>query len=124
MFNIIVYISLFCFVKAIQGPPQGTCDKIHQYEGICQPHSDAENYQADHEASHQEGCGSHLGTDYILCVYSRGESNVSVHYPGLLNSFLVFERLIAHGAMGRQIDPSWGGPIELFLVPTSAPLLV
>ena len=30
----------------------------------------------------------------------------------------------AHGAMGHRIDPSWGGPIELFLVPTSAPRLV
>ena len=30
----------------------------------------------------------------------------------------------AHGAMGRRIDPSWGGPIELFLVPASAPQLV
>ena len=30
----------------------------------------------------------------------------------------------AHGAMGRRIDPSWGGPIELFLVPASAPRLV
>ena len=27
----------------------------------------------------------------------------------------------AHGAMGRRIDPSWGGPIELFLVPASSP---
>ena len=27
-------------------------------------------------------------------------------------------------AMGRRIDPSWGGPIELFLVPASAPRLV
>ena len=27
-------------------------------------------------------------------------------------------------AMGRQIDPSWGGPIELFLIPASAPRLV
>ena len=26
-----------------------------------------------------------------------------------------------HGAMGRRIDPSWGGPIELFLVSASAP---
>ena len=26
-------------------------------------------------------------------------------------------RAFAHGAMGYQIDPSWGGPIELFLVP-------
>ena len=23
----------------------------------------------------------------------------------------------AHGPMGRRIDPSWSGPIELFLVP-------
>ena len=30
-------------------------------------------------------------------------------------------RAFAHGAMGHQIDPSWGGPIELFLVPASAP---
>ena len=33
-------------------------------------------------------------------------------------------RAFAHGAMGRRIDPSWGGPIELFLVPTIAPRLV
>ena len=29
-------------------------------------------------------------------------------------------KAFAHGAMGRWIDPSWGGPIELFLVPASA----
>ena len=34
------------------------------------------------------------------------------------------ERDVAHGAMGRWIDPSWGGPIELFLIPASAPRLV
>ena len=33
-------------------------------------------------------------------------------------------RVFAHGAMGRRIDPPWGGPIELFLVPASAPRLV
>ena len=33
-------------------------------------------------------------------------------------------RAFAHGAMGRRIDPLWGGPIELFLVPASAPRLV
>ena len=33
-------------------------------------------------------------------------------------------RVFAHGAMGRRIDPSLGGPIELFLVPASAPRLV
>ena len=37
-------------------------------------------------------------------------------------SFVV--RAFAHGTMGRQIDPTWGGPIELFLVPASAPRLV
>ena len=30
-------------------------------------------------------------------------------------------RAFAHGAMGRRIDPSCGEPIELFLVPASAP---
>ena len=30
-------------------------------------------------------------------------------------------RVFAHGAMGCQIDPSWCGPIELFLVPASDP---
>ena len=33
-------------------------------------------------------------------------------------------RDFAHGAMGRRIDPSWSGLIELFLVPASAPRLV
>ena len=28
-------------------------------------------------------------------------------------------RAFAHGAMGRRIDPSWDGPIELFLAPAS-----
>ena len=33
-------------------------------------------------------------------------------------------RAFAHGAKGRRIDPSWGEPIELFLVPASPPRLV
>ena len=33
-------------------------------------------------------------------------------------------RAFAHSAMGRRIDPSSGGPIELFLVPASTPRLV
>ena len=33
-------------------------------------------------------------------------------------------RVFAHGVMGRQIDPLCGEPIELFLVPASAPRLV
>ena len=35
--------------------------------------------------------------------------------PGARCSSVV--RGFAHGAMGRRIDPSWGGPIELFLIP-------
>ena len=31
--------------------------------------------------------------------------------------------MFAHGVMGRRIDPSWGEPIELFLVSASAPRL-
>ena len=33
-------------------------------------------------------------------------------------------RAFAHGTMGRRINHSWGGPIEPFLVPSSAPRLV
>ena len=33
-------------------------------------------------------------------------------------------RVFAHGTMGRRINPSWSGPIELFLVPASASRLV
>ena len=33
-------------------------------------------------------------------------------------------KAFAHGAMDRRIDPSWGGPIELFLVPARASRLV
>ena len=33
-------------------------------------------------------------------------------------------RAFAHGAMGHRINPSCGEPIELFLVPASAPRLV
>ena len=38
-----------------------------------------------------------------------------------LSLSVLVARAFAHGAMGRRIDPSWGGPIELFLVPASAP---
>ena len=30
-------------------------------------------------------------------------------------------KAFAHGAMGRRVDPSWSGPIELFRIPASAP---
>ena len=36
----------------------------------------------------------------------------------------IYSETFTHGAMGRRIDPSCAGPIELFLVPASAPRLV
>ena len=53
----------------------------------------------------------------------------SKHIRSLIWSFLGARcssvvRAFAHGVMSRRIDPSWGGPIELFLVPASAPRLV
>ena len=51
-----------------------------------------------------------LGNVYFLILGARCSSVV---------------RAFARGAMGRRIDhSSWGGPIELFLVPASAPRLV
>ena len=41
-----------------------------------------------------------------------------------MNSWQIPLFVSIYGAIGRQIDPSWGGPIELFLVPASAPWLV
>ena len=46
-----------------------------------------------------------------------GDSTSSALIPAILGAF-------AYSAMGRRIDPSWGGPIELFLVPGSATCLV
>ena len=51
----------------------------------------------------------------------RGRVSVTVtviwhqSLPGARCSSVV--RTFAHGALGRRIDPSWGGPIELFPVP-------
>ena len=45
--------------------------------------------------------------------YDFSQATISVKI-GVRCSSVV--RAFAHSAMGRQIDPSWGGPIELFLV--------
>ena len=59
-----------------------------------------------------------------MCRLDAGSScRMSVSRPKPL-LFLVPVPNITHGAMGRRIDPSWGGPIELFLVPASAPVRV
>ena len=47
--------------------------------------------------------------------------DVRHYYYGLGARCSSVVRAFAHGAMGHRIDPSWGGLIELFLVPASAP---
>ena len=47
-----------------------------------------------------------------------------LHVFMTIQHFSNWDRDVAHGAMGRRIDPLWGGPIELFLVTASAPRLV
>ena len=54
-----------------------------------------------------------------VCVYMC--MGVSICVCGVRCSSVV--KAFTHGAMGRQIDPSWW-TIELFLVPASATQLV
>ena len=57
-----------------------------------------------------------------LCLSHFSFISVSHLSQGARCSSVV--RAFVHGAMGRRIDPSWGGPIEIFLIPASAPQLV
>ena len=52
------------------------------------------------------------------------ERTCSVLIAFLVQDVAHVVKAFAHGAMGCRIDPSWGGPIELFLIPASAPQLV
>ena len=63
-----------------------------------------------------------LGGDFLILLYFYGITFMHANQHGATCSSVV--RAFAHGAMGCRIDPSWGGPIELFLVPASAPRLV
>ena len=57
--------------------------------------------------------------------HQQAEEEVQDHHREILQvlsqSCSSVVRAFAHGAKGRRIDPSWSGPIELFLVPASAP---
>ena len=52
----------------------------------------------------------------MILLYSSSHRQDNTYHSSVVRAF-------AHGVMGRQIDPSWGGPTELFLVPASAPRL-
>ena len=56
---------------------------------------------------------------HVLSCLRDGVFSIYVIYILICSSVV---SVFAHGAMGRRIDPSWGGPIELFLVPARAPL--
>ena len=59
-----------------------------------------------------------------VCMYVYMYACICMHVYVCGARYSTVVRAFAHGAMGRRIDPSWGGPIELFLVPASAPRLV
>ena len=67
------------------------------------------NMVKDHLDREEMDCCHFTGYSFLLLLAARCSSVV---------------RAFAHGAMGRRIDPSWGGHIKLFLVPASAPRLV
>ena len=52
-----------------------------------------------------------LAFRYVALSWWLGQT---VYCYGARRSSVV--RAYAHGAMGRRIDPSWGGPTELFLI--------
>ena len=60
------------------------------------------------------------------CVNTTHTGTCISHRFGFSFYFILSSvvRAFAHGAMGRRIDPSWGAPIELFLIPACAPRLV
>ena len=63
------------------------------------------------------GCGKYTETSPVEEVQTLSQVGEGVRCGSVVRAF-------AHGAMGCRINPSWGGPIELFLVPASAPRLV
>ena len=65
---------------------------------------------------------NYLGIYWVELYYVQYFQTTDTVSPGARCSSVV--RAFVHGAMGRRIDPSWGGPIELFLIPASAPQLV
>ena len=69
-------------------------------------------WQSAPAPSPQQPCTPSLACRWQCCQMGEGVRCSSV------------VRAFAHGAMGRRIDPSWRGPIELFLVPASIPRLV
>ena len=71
---------------------------------------------------YSSSCYTQLVLVVTLFVLGLVMCHIMPLYGGARCSSVV--RAFAHGAMGQRIDPSWGGPIELFLVPASAPRLV
>ena len=70
-------------------------------------------------------CANALTTELHLAPHTNGVYQMCYqpkHFFAITCSSVV--RAFAHGWMGRRIDPSWRGPIELFLVPASTPRLV
>ena len=80
------------------------------------------------------GCDSGLSNVVVgwqtglSLLLSENEIFYCMYTPNIIDITKFFNRLVirafTHGAMGCRIDPSWSGPIELFLILASAPQLV
>ena len=65
----------------------------------------------------------YISKAFTLLDYLPPKTKLKLFHPaGARYSSMV--RVFTHGAINRRMDRSWGGPIELFLVPASAPRLV
>ena len=61
----------------------------------------------------------------VVCAQFIVKSLLTIFFILLFKHLIVHVvRAFAHAAIGRRIDPSWGEPTELFLLPASAPQLV
>ena len=58
----------------------------------------------------------------MVCMKTKYCSQVDVIIVmAVINVLILIYRGAGSSWIDRRIDPSWGGPIELFLIPASAP---
>ena len=71
-------------------------------------------------------CDKYCGIYYPVCgmVYIKYSLLLAKSCLKVAAIFFFVVRAFTHGAMGCRIDPTWGEPTELFLIPSSAPQLV
>ena len=110
-------LSYFSFQAVIQD----SCNKGHgMYYPVCEMVHIKEPLLLIRKSSPCSGGNRFSEWSLTICLmlynYIKNVFDCVIKY----NIFFI----ISDGVMGHRIDPSWGGRIELFLVPASAPQLV